>query len=337
MSSASTSQPSPQLFFATVGAYQHTAALKTAIELDIFTLIADGHTTAATIAKHCKAAERGVRILCDSLVILGFLTKQQDAYALTQDSAIFLSRKSPACVTSSVRFLLMPEMVNRFDKLTEIVRRGGALEEDSSVAPDNAIWVEFARGMAPLMRMSALAIADAVDAKAGRLMKVLDIAAGHGVFGVTIAQQNPNAKIVAVDWKAVLEVAKENAAKAGVSDRLSTIAGSAFDVDYGTDYDLALVTNFLHHFDPPTNEKFLKRVHAALKPGGKSVTLEFVPNDDRVSPPEAMFSLMMLGSTPSGDAYTFKEFDSMFRNAGFSKSSLIRVPGSPESIVVSVK
>jgi SAM-dependent methyltransferase len=337
MSSASTSQPSPQLFFATVGAYQHTAALKTAIELDIFTLIADGHTTAATIAKHCKAAERGVRILCDSLVILGFLTKQQDAYALTQDSAIFLSRKSPACVTSSVRFLLMPEMVNRFDKLTEIVRRGGALEEDSSVAPDNAIWVEFALGMAPLMRMSALAIADAVDAKAGRLMKVLDIAAGHGVFGVTIAQQNPNAKIVAVDWKAVLEVAKENAAKAGVSDRLSTIAGSAFDVDYGTDYDLALVTNFLHHFDPPTNEKFLKRVHAALKPGGKSVTLEFVPNDDRVSPPEAMFSLMMLGSTPSGDAYTFKEFESMFRNAGFSKSSLIRVPGSPESIVVSVK
>ena len=55
--------------------------------------------------------------------------------------------------------------------------------------------------------------------------------------------------------------------------------------------------------------------------GGRAVTLEFVPNEDRISPPDAAgFSLMMLAATPSGDAYTFSELDRMLRNAGFSRS-----------------
>lgn len=337
MSSAVPHQPSPALFFATLNAYQHTAVLRAAVELDLFTTIDNGAATAAAIGKQCDAAERGVRILCDSLVILGFLTKQGNSYALTEDSALFLSKKSQACMTSVVEFLLVPEHVKRFDDLTKTVRAGGYKGNDSGVAPDNPMWVDFARAMAPLMRMPAQAIAAAVDAKSGKPMKVLDIAAGHGAFGIAIAQLNPNAKIVAVDWKSVLEVAKENAAKAGIADRYNTIAGSAFDVDLGTDYDVVLITNFLHHFDVPTCERFLKRVHKALKPGGKAVTLEFVPNDDRVSPPEALFSLMMLGTTPSGDAYTFKELDSMCRNSGFSSSKLVAMAGSPEHLIVSVK
>src|SRR5207248_3593706 len=113
--------------------------------------------------------------------------------------------------------------------------------------------------------------------------------------GVTLARHNPKAKIVAVDWANVLQVAKENAQKAGVADRHSLLPGSAFEVDFGKDYDIVLITNFLHHFDLPTNEKFLKKVYAALKPGGRAVILEFVPNEDRVSPPEsAGFALVML-------------------------------------------
>jgi SAM-dependent methyltransferase len=79
-------------------------------------------------------------------------------------------------------------------------------------------------------------------------------------------------------------VARENAAAAGVADRYHTIPGSAFDVEYGDGYDLALVVNFLHHFDPATCEKLLQKVHSSLKQGGRVVLLEFVPNEDRVSP-----------------------------------------------------
>jgi 2-polyprenyl-3-methyl-5-hydroxy-6-metoxy-1,4-benzoquinol methylase len=200
------------------------------------------------------------------------------------------------------------------------------------------MWVDFARGMAPLRVPAADFIAKLVGADDQKPMKILDIAASHGMFGITIARRNPKAEIVAVDWKNVLGVAKENAAKAGVQNRYKTIAGSAFDVDFGTGYDVALVTAFLHHFDVPTNEKFLKKIHSALKPGGVVATLEFVPNEDRVTPPHAAgFALIMLSNTPAGDAYTLRELDQMFRNAGFSSSELHNNPNSLDQVLISTK
>ena len=167
---------------------------------------------------------------------------------------------------------------------------------------------------------------------------MLDIAAGHGRFGITLAERNPQVEVTALDWAAVLEVAKENAAQAGVGERYHTLAGSAFDVDFGTGYDVVLLTNFLHHFDPPTNEALLRKVHAALKEGGRAVTLEFVPNDDRISPPgAAMFSLIMLVGTPAGDAYTYAELERMCANAGFARSEFYPLAPLPHSVVISYK
>jgi hypothetical protein len=75
-----------------------------------------------------------------------------------------------------------------------------------------------------------------------------------------------------------------------------------------------------------------------LKPGGRALTLEFVPNDDRVSPSQAAgFSLTMLAGTPAGDAYTFAELAQMFRNAGFASSELHAIPPAFHSVVLSTK
>ena len=331
--------PSLELVFDTLNAYQRTAALRGAIELDLFTAIAEGNTTSKAISTRIQASEKGTRILCDFLTVIGFLTKQNNAYALAQESAMFLNRHSPAYMGSIGRFLGNQDLIGSFGDMAAIVRKGGTLMGgEGTVEPDNPIWVDFARSMGPLMSLPAQLIAGLLEAKSGAQWKVLDIAAGHGLFGIELAKQNPNALVVALDWKAVLAVAQENAEKAGVSSRYSTIPGSAFDADYGSGYDLVLLTNFLHHFDPATNEKLLRKVHAALAPGGRAVTLEFVPNDDRVSPPTAaMFSMMMLGSTAHGDAYTFIELDRMFRNAGFLSSEMHEIPPAPEQVVVSYK
>src|SRR3984893_2485050 len=332
-------RPTPERVLNALNAYQQSEALKTAIELDVFTAIGAGANTAAALAAKTGAAEKGVRVLCDFMTIQGFLTKDQGKYALTQESAIFLDRKSPACVGSMTGFLGGKELRGNFDSLTQAVRKGGSVSSGGdNTKPNDDFWVAFARSMAPLTVPSSEFIAGLLRAEEGKPAKVLDIAAGHGMYGITVARKNPKAEIVALDWPAVLQVAQENAQKFGVADRYSVRAGSAFEVEMGSGYDYVLLTNIFHHFDVPTCEKLIPRVHAALKPGGKPITLEFVPNEDRVSPPPAAaFSLIMLANTDTGDAYTFAEYEKMFRNAGFVKSTLHPLSEMPQQVVVSEK
>jgi SAM-dependent methyltransferase len=315
-------QVTPERFFEAINAYEQTEAMKAAIELEIFTAIAEGNTAAATIAKRCQAAERGVRILCNFLTIHGFLTKEGAQYALPPDSALFLNRHSPAYIGSAVEFLLTPRIREAHARLTDAVRRGGCALGEGTLAPENPDWVKFAQAMMPLMRMPADIMAAELR-KGGESHKVLDIAASHGMFGIAIAKQNPGAHIYASDWKNVLEVGMKNAQEMGIADRYHLLPGSAFDTDFGSGYDLVLIPNFLHHFDPPTCVTFMRKVHSALQPGGRAAIAEFVPNPDRVTPRSAAaFSMIMLATTPAGDAYTFVELESISKDAGFARVEL---------------
>lgn len=327
--------PSPLLFFDTAFAIQRTCSIRAAVDLEVFTAIKEGHDTTSALADRCNASERGVRMLVDYLVMLGFLTKSDNTYALTQDSEVFLVKTSPAYLGGMLDFLLSPSIFDGFCRLTEAVRKGGTpLPDQGTIAEEFPEWVTFARTMIPMMMAPANWIAEHLVSTGRPVRKVLDVAAGHGIFGVEIAKRFPDAEVTAVDWPNVLTVARENADAASLGDRYHTIAGNAFDVDLGEGYDVVLLTNFLHHFGIPECEDFLRKVRGAMAPGGRVITLEFVPNDDRISPASADFALIMLVSTPAGDAYTFKEWDAMFQNAGFGRSELHAVPNSKEHIVV---
>ncbi len=332
-------QPSPMLFFETINAYQRTEALRTALELDLFTQVAAGQRTVSQLAGACEAAPRGIRILADYLAILGFLHKSGDAYELTPDAKIFLDRHSPAFLGSAVDFLLTPELRECFQQLTAAVRRGGtAVSEEGTVSHDNPIWVAFARAMAPLMLMPARLLADLVGGDAQQPLRVLDVAAGHGLFGITIAQRYPQAHITALDWPNVLAVAAENAARAGVAGRHVLRPGSAFATEWGGPYDIVLLTNFLHHFAVPACQQLAAKAHAALAPGGRALTLEFIPEPDRITPPAtAVFALTMLATTAHGDAYTFAEYEQIFAAAGFRRSEFHALPPTNQQAVVSYR
>ena len=339
MATQSPVRPTPERIFNTLTAFQQTAALKAAIQLDIFTKIGEGADQPAAIAAKIGAAERGVRILCDYVTILGFLKKENGRYTLTPEAAMFLDKRSPACMGSMADFIADEVHYRNFALLAEAVRKGGtASQQGDHTEAHEELWVKFAESMAPMTLPASMFICKLIDAPAGKAMNVLDIAAGHGMYGITVAGQNPNARVTAVDWPAVLEVARKNAEKAGVAARYSTRPGSAFEGDLGQGYDYVLLTNILHHFDQPNCEKLLRRVHTALKPGGKAVILEFVPNEDRVTPPTAAaFSLVMLAGTDSGDAYTFAEYEKMLRNSGFARASLHPMPDMPQQVVLAEK
>ena len=336
MATAPPAVPSPELVFETLTAYQRSAALRAAIELDLFRAIGAGPGDLASLARHCRASERGMRVLCDFLTIFGLLAKEDGHYRHTPTSAMFLDPGSPACIASIAQFLGDPVLTESYTHLADAVRKGGTvLPGQGSVEPENPVWVEFAHGMAPMMAPLARPLAEIALQGLSGPVRVLDIAAGHGLFGIEVAKVNPQARITAVDWAPVLEVAQANARKAGVGDRYDLLPGSAFAVGYGGPYDILLLTNFLHHFDMPTCIGLLKRAHAALKPGGRAAALEFVPNEDRVSPPiAAAFSLTMLANTTAGDAYTFRELEAMYRTAGFSGITAHPIPNSAHTIVL---
>jgi 2-polyprenyl-3-methyl-5-hydroxy-6-metoxy-1,4-benzoquinol methylase len=331
--------PSPDLFFDTLTAYQKTAALKAAIDLNLFTSLADAPATAAQVAKACHAAERGVRILCDYLTVLGFLVKTGDKYHLTLDSAVFLNRKSPGYAGGVADFLVSDHLDATFKRLTESVRKGGTAESpEGSTAPEHPMWMSFAQSMGGLMTHPAERLAELLPLEQSRPSKVLDVSASHGIWGIAMAKKNPKAQLVALDWAPVLQVAAKNAQAAGVNGRFITIAGNAFEVELGTDYDAVLVPNFLHHFNPTDCVRFLKRCHAALRPDGRVAIVEFIPNPDRVTPPQAAgFSLVMLATTPEGDAYTYEECAGMLAKAGFQKPAAHALPASMHQALIAAR
>ena len=325
---------SPDLFLDAVLGFQKTAALKAALALDLFTAVAADGGDLDRIAARTGASARGLRMLCDYLTVQGFLAKEQGRYRPTPATEVFLTKTSPAWMGSVVDFLASPEMIALWlDDPVSYVRNGGAVGL-GSIAPEHPMWVKFARAMTPFIGPVAQAVAAEVLRWPTPPDRVLDVAAGHGLFGIAIAKAIPGAEITAIDWPAVLQVARENAAAAGVAERYRTVPGSAFEVDWGGGYDLVLLTNFLHHFDRNACVGLLERARKSLGGGGRVLAAEFVPNEDRVSPPfPAMFAFMMLGSTPSGDAYTAREFEDMGRAAGFERVRVDPLPPSPQSLV----
>jgi len=317
-------------------AFHRTAALRSGVELDVFTAIAEGVDTASALAARCEAADRGIRILCDYLTVIGLLRKHGDRYTLGPDAATFLDRRSPACIGSIVTSVAGEANLQAFAQLTAAVRRGGtALADRGTLAPEHPAWVEFARAMVPAGAFLGPLLATFLDVRAAGRIRVLDIAAGHGLYGIAVATANPEAEVVALDWSNVLAVAREHAEVAGVTHRYRTIAGSVFTEGFGEGYDLVLLIHFLQDLDTGSCEDLLAKVHRALAPGGRAVALGLIPDDDRISPAaHAAFGLVMLATTPGGDAYTVTELDRMFRNAGFERTELGELAPTSERVLI---
>lgn len=240
----------PGLVLDMLQAHQRTAALKAAIDLDVFRAVGEGPGDVASIARHYAASERGIRILCDFLTIYGVRDKEGGRYRHTPTSAAFLDPCSPSSLASIAKFLGNEAIRDPYEHLAEIVRTGRTiLRGDGFVEPENPIWVQFAESMAPMMGpMAAPLGALVLEGHAGPV-RVLDIAAGHGLFGIEIAKQNPQSRVTGLDWAPVLRVALNNARKAGIQDRYDMLVGDAFEVDFDGPYDAVLLTNFLHHYE----------------------------------------------------------------------------------------
>ena len=164
---------------------------------------------------------------------------------------------------------------------------------------------------------------------------MLDVAAGHGFYGIELAKAFPEAVVTAVDWPSVLELASANARDAGVAERFRVVTGNAFEVDWGGEFDLVILANFLHHFSPDACATILRKVKSSLSPQGRACAIEFVPDEDRAkTPTHAMFAFLMLATTPGGDACTLSELDEIAKAAGFRRATARPLRPTPQSLIM---
>ncbi len=188
--------PSPELFLQSVTAYQRTEALRAAIELDLFTAIAEGSSAVAPLAERCSASQKGVRVLCDYLAVAGFLVKADGRYALTPSTAKFLDRRSPAYMGGTLDFLLSEHVRGGYTNLPAAVRKGGTVQSPGGLTdPEHPAWIAFARAMMPMMAPVAHLAAQLIDRPLDAKLEVLDIAAGHGLYGIEVGKRFPQARV----------------------------------------------------------------------------------------------------------------------------------------------
>lgn len=333
--------PSPSRLTDNAFAFQRTAALRAAVGLDVFTAIGEGYGTPAALADRCGAAERGVRVLCDFLVAIGLLGLTNGRYVAAPDAAAYLDRRSPAFIGDAVNFVASDSVLKAvLSDPVAVVRRGGTILDDAEhfIAPDQVDWTTYARCVAPMMARSAIFLADLVTSRGGTIERILDVAAGPGQNGIALARRVPDAHVIAIDWPSVLAIAEENARDAGVGERWNARSGNALETELGGPYDVVLIARFLHLLAPDQREALLRRVHAALAPGGRTVAMQIMLNDDRVSPPFAtMMNFNVLATTPSGQVPTVPELEALLRSAGFDRLEWQELPDSDERIVLAWK
>jgi ubiquinone/menaquinone biosynthesis C-methylase UbiE len=325
----------PAAIFQMLNAAQATAVLSAAVELDAFTPLAEGPLDANAVAERIKCPPRSTRILLNALAVLGLVEKQGAKYKLSPLADQHLVRGRPMYFGDSTGILSHPMMWNGLSRFAEAVRHDGTVQEAHAETPKHPFWEVFAKSSGSMSHGAAMAL----DAIVGDFVtsrenpRMLDVAAGSGIYGYTMVKNHANLSLTTLDWPNVLAESKTWADKMGIDKaRVRYVEGNLFDTEFGGPYDLVLMSHIYHHFDPPTCLALTRKAAKALAPGGKLVVHEFLSDEDNA--PGVMFSVTMLVWTRHGEAYGAADYKKWFAEAGLKGSTVHPSLGMPTTFLM---
>jgi C-methyltransferase len=333
-----TGAPSPDALMQLMQGFQASAILRTGVQLGVFDRLAEGDATAAEIAAQTGADERGTRILLDALSALGLVAVDGERYRLTPLSAAFLVSSGPMYLGELTRIFSADHLWQRFQRLDEAVRQGGAVTDDHAETPMHPWWEDFAASVGGLAGGAAPGIAELLAPWASKRdpLDILDVACGNGLYGYTLALQNPQARVWSLDWPNVLTTSRGVAERLGLSDRVEWIPGNMFEVPLGGPYDVVLMSHVLHHFDEDRCVELLRRAAGVLRHGGRLVIQDFTASGDDPERDLAarLFSVIMLVWTRQGEAHSLPRLARMLAAAGFAAPEVHPLPHMPTRVLV---
>jgi hypothetical protein len=330
-------EPTPERLMQLSWSYAPPLIIEAAVKHRFFDLLDASPGNAPQLAKEAGVSLRGVTAICNALVGLGLLARDGDRYKLTPESATFLVSHKPACHGEFFRHV-STQLIPKWLELDKSVRSGRSVAGVNSEKEGSVFFAEFVESIFPLSYAAAKALGEHLGIpKAKKLVSVLDLAAGSGVWGIALAEQSPQVQISAVDWPPVLAVTERIARRHGVGQRLTVIPGDILKVRFGKNQHLATLGHILHSEGRARSRKLLKKTFDALAPGGTIAIMEFLVNHDRRSPVIGLlFAVNMLVNTEEGDTFSFEEISGWLGEAGFVKPRLLKVP-SVSPLVLATK
>jgi 2-polyprenyl-3-methyl-5-hydroxy-6-metoxy-1,4-benzoquinol methylase len=302
-------------------------AVMAGVRLGVFARLARGDATADTLASELELHPAGTRHLLDALTALGHVRKRDGRYSLSKRAAKWVDPASDNYVGTFLENCF--DFWDWWSNLEDIVRTGKSYEIHEW-DPDHPHWQTYIRGQYEIARLSA----DDVAAKlhlADGATRLIDVAGGHGWFSATLCRRYPGLQATVFDLPASAAVGRQIIAEVGMSDRVRHVEGNALADDLGGPYDAALCFNLVHHFDHETNVELLRRLRAALRPGGTLAVLDVIASDDH--PDSAAFLGLFFYLTSAAATYTDEEVRDWFARAGFERPRRLTIRTLPNLAV----
>jgi C-methyltransferase len=317
-------------------ANQATAALKTSIDLGVFQALSDAPQTGDAVAKAIGCPPGSTAVLLDAISVLGLVERRGATYGLSPLSRAFLVPSGATYLGDAANIFASPLLWDAFGTLTEAVRSGGTVMEQDAETACHPFWETFARSSAPLAFPAANQLSELLRPELEALprVRVLDVAAGSGIYGHTLLRF-PNTEVTFSDWPNVLIETRAWGERLGSDgSRAHYLPGSVFDADLGGPYDVVIASHLYHHFDRATAQSLTRRLAGALAPGGRLCVHDFVAGPALENPGATMFSLAMLVWTRSGKAYEQADYEAWMLEAGLGRPTSHPAPGMPTSWLV---
>lgn len=325
----------PEMIMGLMQGAQASAVTGAALQTGIFGALAGGPASAEAVADRIHCPVRSTHVLLDALTVLGLVQAEGASYKLAPVAADHLVPGKPMYMGDVANIFLNPMMWTNLGRLTDAVRAGGSVAETHAETPEHPFWIEFAKSSAAFAIPAAAALDGILSGFIGGKprVRVLDIACGSGIYGYTLAK-HANVELTSLDWPNVLEETRAWGKRLGVDgSRVTYLPGNLFEVPFGGPYDVVVLSHVFHHFDPPTCLGLMRKVAAAVAPGGRVAVHDFLADH----PGGKMFSIAMLGWTRKGQAFAKKDYEGWFQEAGLAAPEVHSSAGMPSSFLVASK
>jgi O-methyltransferase domain/Dimerisation domain len=327
----------PRRIFELALAFRKSKALLSAVELGVFTALAQGPLDAAGLAGRIGVHPRGARDFFDTLVALELLDRDAcGRYGSSADCALYLDERKPTYVGGALEYL-NARVYPGWSALTAALRSGAPQSGPFAAGGFDAFHADpvasetFLRGMTGGSLVPAAALAVKFPWRGYR--SFLDVGTAQGCVPVAIARAHSHLIGGGFDLPAIEAAFRRYVAEHGVADRLSFLAGD-FLADPLPSADVLVLGRVLHDWDVPTRALLLAKAYAALPPGGAVIVWEALIDDARHHAVDGLLSsLNMLIQTAGGSEWTIAECMARMRGSGFEALRLLPLAGAYSAVV----